>query len=247
MFGMRHQRPAGSVLVSLDLTTRAHDARAAIREARPFRPAADRVVVPPPDRQPTAPESGMPESGVPTSVVAAACCLGIGLVAWPATGHSWWALVGLATAAVLLAARPYHRTLSTVLTASPRERSGLPGVLRRRAPELLIAIGAFGPGLAGVAIGVGTGDWRWAVTGLIAGAVLPGVALLPMPGVATRVLPSAEFAFGAMLLLVGVPGVLLGWMWTANATILVYGGIITLGGALLSLCTATLLVARDGS
>jgi hypothetical protein len=240
MFGMRHQRPAGSVLVSLDLTTRAHDARAAIRDARPFRRAADSVVVPPLPKP-------QPESAVSASVVAAACCLGIGLVAWPATGHLWCALVGLGAAAILLVAPLYHRILSTVLTASPRQRSRLPGVVRRRAPELLIGIGGFGPGLAGVATGVGTGDWRWAITGLAVGAVLPGVALLPMPGVATRILPSAEFAFGAMLLLVGVPGVLLGWMWTADTTILVYGGVITLGGTLLSLCTATLLVARDSS
>ncbi len=230
---MTYQRRAGSVPVSFSLDAR--DAHAVIPGIT-RRPAVVSAL----DVSPAGPQSS-PRPGWVTSMVVGACCVVAGLVAWLATGHRWWEVLGLAVTAVLLGARVHYRVLRALLPG----RSGLPEMVSGRARELVLVIGVFGPGLAGMVAWAGTHDWRWAVTGLTVGAVMPAVALLPLPGIATAILPSAEFAFGAMLLLVGIPGVLLGWLWTAAASVVFYGGIITVGGALLSMLTATLVVVRD--
>ncbi len=183
------------------------------------------------------------------SLAAGGCCLVAGTVASVATGAQGWSLVGLAATAVLLGAGVYSRVLRALLRALPRTGGRGPDLVDAPDPGalgLLVLAGVLGVVVAGIVTWATTQDWRWAVTGVAIAAVLPGIALVAIPGMAADILPSAESIFGAVLLLVGAPGVVLGWMWTADTPVLFYGANITVGGALLSLCTATLVASGDG-
>jgi hypothetical protein len=104
-----------------------------------------------------------------------------------------------------------------------------------RAPELIAAGGIGGLSVAGIAAGAFTGEWRWAVTGFAAGAALPVIGLVVMAMVAIAragALSEGHLLFAALLLATGVPGVVLGALWTGNIWVLPIGlgAIIAMAG-----------------
>jgi hypothetical protein len=179
-------------------------------------------------------------------LVAGGCLVIAGIAAWLVFGHDGWALVGLAATAVVLGARVYYRLIRALLPYVLPGGHAPTGSPYRTALRVLAPTGVFVPTVAGIVLTAGTHEWRWVVTGLVISAVLPAVGMLPIPGAATDILPSAEFVFGAGLLLLGVPAVVLAWLWTDVPSVLLYGGMISVCGTMLSLLTATLLVSRDG-
>jgi hypothetical protein len=104
-----------------------------------------------------------------------------------------------------------------------------------RAPELIIAGGIGGPSVAGTVAGAFTGEWRWAATGFAAGAALPVIGFVVMAMVAVApagTLSDGHLLFAALLLAAGVPGVVLGALWTGNIWVLPIGlgAIIAMAG-----------------
>jgi hypothetical protein len=180
-----------------------------------------------------------------------ACCLAAGLIAWPFSGASW-AAIGAAAAAAIVAGGLYHRLTSG---GWPRE---IDDVAQQSAdldrlwdkmyflvPELFVLLGVGMPGLAGLVVGATTGDWRWAVTGLLVGTALPGLVVLVALGLGSDSLSAAHLLFAGCLIVGGVPAVLLGWMWSGDVRWLFIGGAILLGMVILVLLAAASTVLQD--
>lgn len=180
----------------------------------------------------------------PMSALAAVTCLVAGFAAWPFTGHGWWAIVGSAAATALVSAGVYYRFARSHWPSLDDGIADIWDQLYVRAPALLVAVGVAVPAVAGAMVWTGTGDWRWVVTGLMIGTMLPPVGAAVVVLFGSDTLSTGQLAFSGFLLLVGLPGALLGWMWTTDVSVLLYAGGITVAGVLLTAFSATSNVLR---
>ncbi|MFI7067771.1 hypothetical protein ACIBL3_42715 [Kribbella sp. NPDC050124] len=175
------------------------------------------------------------------------CLLAAGLVAWPFAGGRWAAL-GAAAAGAVVATGLYRRLISQAWPREVEQRYADRDRLWDKAyflvPEAVALLGVGVPALAGVAVGLATGDWRWTVTGLVVGTALPALVVLIALGVGSGSLSAGHLLLGGLLLVGGVPTVLLGWMWSADARWLLIGGAAIVALIILELLAASSSVLR---
>lgn len=156
------------------------------------------------------------------------CLLTAGLVAWPFAGGRWAAL-GAGAAGAVVATGLYRRLVSQgwpreVDAVEQRYGDRLWDKLYFLVPEAAALLGVGVPALAGVAVGLAAGDWRWTVTGLVIGTALPALVIIIALGLDSESLSAGHLLLGGLLLIGGVPTVLLGWMWSADIRWLLIGG-----------------------
>lgn len=113
-------------------------------------------------------------------------------------------------------------------------------------PEAIVLVAVVLPSAVGVAIAASANDWRWAVTGMATGALVPVVGVLAATlGVADRVdggMELGQAVVAVLVVAVGLPIALLAWMWSGDAVVFLTGGGICLGLAMVMLLFARGLV-----
>jgi hypothetical protein len=162
-----------------------------------------------------------------------------------------WALLGATAAVACAVAVAYYRISRSAWSDSWIAAGSAPGEpfdgpldrLVFRAPESLVAMGVGAPVAAGAVVAVLTGEWRWAETGFVVGAVLPAFgAVVTFVVVAARTgqtTSTGHLLFGGLVVVGGVPAVLLGWLWTADIRVFLIGAAIAVVWGLLTAFFAT--------
>lgn len=157
----------------------------------------------------------------------------------------WWALLGATGAVACGAAVAYYRISRSAWSRTWIETGSGPGDpgdapldrLVFRAPEAFVATGVAVPCLCGVLSAVLTGEWRWAETGFVVGAVLPvfgGIVTALVVEIRSGPLSFGHLLFAGLLVVGGLPGILLGWLWTSDTRVFLFGGPVVAVAAVVS-------------